>query len=67
LKNVVALAGYVSDPQGRTYALVAMINHEQANAGRPALDALVDWVARGGMGLPGAGRDRGPAAVRPAA
>ena len=52
LKNVVALAGYVSDPQGRTYALVAMINHEQANAGRPALDALVDWVARGGMGLP---------------
>ncbi|MBL8348813.1 MAG: D-alanyl-D-alanine carboxypeptidase [Burkholderiaceae bacterium] len=53
LRNVAALAGYVADPQGRVYALAAMINHEQAQAGRPALDALVDWVARGGMSLPG--------------
>ena len=48
LRNVAALAGYVDDPQGRRHVLVAIINHEQARAGRPALDALVDWVARGG-------------------
>ena len=48
LRNVAALAGFVSDPQGRPHVLVAFINHEQARAGRPALDALVDWVARGG-------------------
>jgi D-alanyl-D-alanine carboxypeptidase/D-alanyl-D-alanine-endopeptidase (penicillin-binding protein 4) len=49
LKDVVALAGYVPDPQGRWWALAAMINHDQARAARPALDALVDWVAGGGM------------------
>lgn len=49
LRNVAALAGFVDDPQGRRHVLVAIINHEQARAGRPALDALVDWVARGGV------------------
>ena len=49
LKNVAALAGYVPDPQGRLWALAAMVQHDQALAARPALDALVDWVARGGM------------------
>lgn len=52
LRNVAALAGIVHDPQGRPHVLVAMINHEQARAGRPALDALVDWVARGGPDAP---------------
>ncbi len=52
LRNVAALAGFVSDPQGRPHVLVAFINHEQARAGRPALDALVDWVARGGAAAP---------------
>lgn len=50
LKNATALAGYVPDGQGRWWVLAAMINHEQAEAARPALDALVDWVARGGLG-----------------
>ncbi len=50
LKNVVSLAGYVPDDQGRLWAVAAMINHEQAIAARPALDALIDWVAGGGMG-----------------
>jgi len=50
LKNVTALAGYVPDGQGRWWVLAAMINHDQAAAARPALDALVDWVARGGVG-----------------
>jgi len=49
LKNVTAVAGYVPDPQGRLWAVAAMVNHDQAAAARPALDALVDWVARGGM------------------
>lgn len=49
LRNVVALAGYVPDAQGRLWILAAMINHEQAGKGRPVLDALVDWVARGGL------------------
>jgi D-alanyl-D-alanine carboxypeptidase/D-alanyl-D-alanine-endopeptidase (penicillin-binding protein 4) len=49
LKNVTALAGYVPDGQGRWWVLAAMINHDQAAAARPALDALVDWVARGGL------------------
>ena len=50
LKNVVAIAGYVPDETGRLWALAAMINHDQAQAARPALDALVDWVAGGGIG-----------------
>jgi D-alanyl-D-alanine carboxypeptidase/D-alanyl-D-alanine-endopeptidase (penicillin-binding protein 4) len=49
LKDVTALAGVVPDAQGRLWVLAAMVNHEQAAAARPALDALVDWVARGGM------------------
>ncbi len=52
LRNVVALAGVVRDGDGRPWVLVAMVNHEQAGKTRPALDALVDWVARG-QRLPG--------------
>ena len=50
LKNAVALAGYVPDDDGRWWAVAAMVNHNQAVAARPALDALIDWVAGGGMG-----------------
>jgi len=55
LRDVGALAGYVADPQGRPWVLVAFINHPNAVAARPALDALVDWVAAGGLS-PAAGR-----------
>ena len=48
LKNVVALAGYVNDAEGRPWAVAMMINHEDANRGRPVLDALVDHIARQG-------------------
>ncbi len=47
LRNVAALAGIVPDPRGRPQVLVAMINHDNAGKARPALDALVEWVARG--------------------
>ncbi len=48
LRNVVALAGVVNDPHGRPWAVAFFINHEQASRARPALDALVNWVAEGG-------------------
>lgn len=46
LANVVALAGYVHGSGGQRWVLVALVNHANANAARPALDALVDWAAR---------------------
>ena len=44
LSNVVALAGYVHGKGGQRWVLVALINHPNANAARPALDALLDWT-----------------------
>jgi D-alanyl-D-alanine carboxypeptidase/D-alanyl-D-alanine-endopeptidase (penicillin-binding protein 4) len=46
LNNVVAVAGYVHTPSGKNQILVAMVNHANANAARPAIDALVEWTAR---------------------
>ncbi len=46
LRDVAAMAGYVLAASGRRYVLVAIINHPDAAAARPALDALVDWTAR---------------------
>lgn len=48
LKDVVSLAGTVRDTRGATWIVVAMINHPEAARGRPALDALVEWVASSG-------------------
>jgi D-alanyl-D-alanine carboxypeptidase/D-alanyl-D-alanine-endopeptidase (penicillin-binding protein 4) len=45
LRDVTALAGYVLGASGRRYVLVAIVNHPNANAARPALDALVQWAA----------------------
>lgn len=55
LRNVTALAGYVPDANGVPCVFVAMINSEQSGngRGRAVLDALVDWVARGGANVPG--------------
>ena len=46
LRDVSAIAGYVDGASGRRYVLVAIANHPNAGAVRPALDALIDWVAR---------------------
>jgi D-alanyl-D-alanine carboxypeptidase/D-alanyl-D-alanine-endopeptidase (penicillin-binding protein 4) len=46
LSNVVALAGYVHSASGKRTVLVAIVNHPNANAARPALDALVEWTAK---------------------
>jgi len=45
LRDVVGIAGYVLADSGRRYVVVAIVNDANANAARPALDALVDWVA----------------------
>ena len=44
LRDVAAVAGYLLAPDGRRYVLVAIVNHPNAPAARPALDALVEWA-----------------------
>ena len=46
LRDVAGVAGYVHGASGRRYVLVAIANHANANAARPAFDALVDWTAQ---------------------
>jgi D-alanyl-D-alanine carboxypeptidase/D-alanyl-D-alanine-endopeptidase (penicillin-binding protein 4) len=46
LRDVAGLAGYVLDDIGRRRVLVAVIQHPNANAARPALDALVQWALK---------------------
>jgi D-alanyl-D-alanine carboxypeptidase/D-alanyl-D-alanine-endopeptidase (penicillin-binding protein 4) len=44
LRDVSAVAGYVHGASGTRYAVVAIINHPNANAARAAFDALVTWA-----------------------
>jgi serine-type D-Ala-D-Ala carboxypeptidase/endopeptidase (penicillin-binding protein 4) len=46
LKDVAAIAGYANAQNGQRYSLAAIINHPNAAAARPALDALVEWVVK---------------------
>ncbi|WP_210543551.1 D-alanyl-D-alanine carboxypeptidase/D-alanyl-D-alanine-endopeptidase [Rhodoferax sp. PAMC 29310] len=46
LRDVTAVAGYVLANSGKRYIMVAMANHANAGAMRPAFDALQDWVVR---------------------
>ncbi|MBS1169153.1 MAG: dacB [Burkholderiaceae bacterium] len=48
LRNVRAIAGYVLAASGKRYVVVCFINHPNAAAGRPALDALLEWVHTSG-------------------
>ena len=52
LRDSTALAGYVHTPSGRRLVIVAIVNHPNAGAARPALDALVDWAVREGSRKP---------------
>ncbi len=45
LRDVAATAGYVLAADGQRRILVALIQHPQANAARPALEALLLWAA----------------------
>jgi D-alanyl-D-alanine carboxypeptidase/D-alanyl-D-alanine-endopeptidase (penicillin-binding protein 4) len=44
LTGVQSIAGYVLDRKGRRSIVVMMVNHANAAAAQPALDALVEWV-----------------------
>jgi D-alanyl-D-alanine carboxypeptidase/D-alanyl-D-alanine-endopeptidase (penicillin-binding protein 4) len=46
LRDVTGVAGYVHGAGGKRYVLVAIANHPQAQAARPAIEALVEWAAR---------------------
>ena len=46
LTGVQSVAGYVLDSHGRRWIVVMLVNHPNANAAQPALDALVEWVYR---------------------
>ena len=48
LRGVAGMAGYVLATSGRRYVVVAIANHPNADAARPALDALVQWAASDG-------------------
>ncbi|MDB5742811.1 MAG: D-alanyl-D-alanine carboxypeptidase/D-alanyl-D-alanine-endopeptidase [Polaromonas sp.] len=48
LRDATALAGYVHTPSGRRLVVVGIVNHPNASAARPALQALVDWAVREG-------------------
>ena len=45
LRDVVGVAGYVLADSGRRYIVVGIVNHPNANAARPALEALAEWAA----------------------
>jgi D-alanyl-D-alanine carboxypeptidase/D-alanyl-D-alanine-endopeptidase (penicillin-binding protein 4) len=46
LRDVTGVAGYVHAASGKRYVLVAIANHPQAHAARPAIEALIEWAAR---------------------
>jgi len=48
LSDTRALAGYVRGKSGKVYAVAAMVNHPDAARGTPALDALIEWIAKNG-------------------
>ncbi len=46
LRDVAGIAGFVLADNGRRYIVVGIINHPNANRGRPALDQLARWAVR---------------------
>jgi D-alanyl-D-alanine carboxypeptidase/D-alanyl-D-alanine-endopeptidase (penicillin-binding protein 4) len=44
LDGVAALAGVVDGDSGRRHVVVGVVNHPQADAARPLLEALVAWA-----------------------
>ena len=45
LENVRAIAGYVQDSRDKRWVVVVLINDAKARQGKPAIDALLEWVA----------------------
>ncbi len=46
LRDVAAVAGYATGRSGQRYVVVGLVNHPNAPAARPALDALVEWAVK---------------------
>jgi D-alanyl-D-alanine carboxypeptidase/D-alanyl-D-alanine-endopeptidase (penicillin-binding protein 4) len=46
LRDVSGVAGYVHGMSGKRYVLIAIANHPQAAAARPAIEALIEWTAK---------------------
>jgi D-alanyl-D-alanine carboxypeptidase/D-alanyl-D-alanine-endopeptidase (penicillin-binding protein 4) len=44
LRDVRAIAGYVLAASGKRYTIVSIINHDNAQQGQAAHDALLEWV-----------------------
>ena len=44
LRDVAGVAGFVDSASGKRWVVVAILHHPNANAARPALDALIDWA-----------------------
>ena len=44
LRDVAGVAGFVDSASGKRWVVVAVLHHPNANAARPALDALIDWA-----------------------
>ena len=45
LEGVRAIAGYVLDSHGKRWVVVFLINDARSRLGKPAIDALLKWVA----------------------
>lgn len=46
LRDVTAVAGYANGVSGARYIVVGIVNHPNAGAARPALDALIQWAVQ---------------------
>jgi D-alanyl-D-alanine carboxypeptidase/D-alanyl-D-alanine-endopeptidase (penicillin-binding protein 4) len=46
LRDVAGVAGYVDTASGKRLVVVAVLHHANANAARPALDAMIDWAGK---------------------
>ncbi|MFZ2853849.1 MAG: D-alanyl-D-alanine carboxypeptidase/D-alanyl-D-alanine-endopeptidase [Rhodocyclaceae bacterium] len=46
LEGVRAIAGYLLDASGKRWVVVCLINDPRARLGKPAIDALLRWVAK---------------------
>jgi len=51
LDGVATVAGYVDGDAGQRTIVVGLINHPRADAGRPLLQALIDWAQQPANGL----------------
>ncbi len=46
LRDVAGVAGFVDTASGQRLVVVAVLHHANANAARPALDAMIDWAGK---------------------